>query len=85
MSKGVKIKSLDLHGLTPDEALGLVDKFLMASHDSKATRIKIMTGKGKGIIRKEVTSYLKKAGYHWQFEKTASGAANEGVLIVFLD
>ncbi len=70
--------TLDLHGFTQDEALSAVDAFLMR-HQSK-TRLRIVTGKGKGVLQKAVAQYLKTAGYPFDYEK-----GNTGVLLVFGD
>jgi hypothetical protein len=44
-----------------------------------------MTGKGLGILRKEVSAYLKLGGYHFEAETLPSGKKNEGVFIVFMN
>jgi dsDNA-specific endonuclease/ATPase MutS2 len=50
-----------------------------------AKRVRIMTGKGSGQVRKVVTDYLRKGGYPFEQEKLPGGGRNEGVLVVFLD
>ncbi|MCB0361220.1 MAG: Smr/MutS family protein [Bdellovibrionales bacterium] len=76
---------LDLHGKNQDEVFDLVDRFVWDQSKKGLSRIRIMTGKGKGLVRKQVVDYLKKAGYPWQYERLPSGEFNEGVLIVFID
>ena len=49
---------IDLHGLTVDEALPLVDKFLHAAFRARYYRVWIIHGKGLGILRQEVGDYL---------------------------
>ncbi len=44
-----------------------------------------MTGKGLGILRKEVSAYLKLGGYHFEVETLPSGQKNEGVFVVFMN
>ncbi|MBT4762396.1 MAG: Smr/MutS family protein [Bdellovibrionaceae bacterium] len=73
---------LDLHGYKKDEVFDAVDAFIM-KHQNKA-RVKIMTGKGAGIVHKEVLKYLKQAHYSHEFEKLPSGAPNHGVLIIHI-
>jgi DNA-nicking Smr family endonuclease len=51
---------LDLHGLTVDEAIPLVDRFLHQSFKAGLYRVWIIHGKGTGVLRSEVTYYLKK-------------------------
>ena len=76
-----KNPTLDLHGVTEDEVFDLVDRFL-----TKATSpvVRIMPGKGKGIIKKKLIEYLKLAKYSWTYEKLANGKPNEGVLVIHL-
>ena len=51
---------LDLHGLRVDEAIPLVDRFLHQSFKAGLYRVWIIHGKGTGVLRSEVTYYLKK-------------------------
>jgi DNA mismatch repair protein MutS2 len=51
---------LDLHGLTIDEAIPLVDEFLYKSFQSHIHRIWIIHGKGSGVLRDAVRRYLSK-------------------------
>ena len=74
---------LDLHGARQEEVIDRVDRFIVKSNDAGLAKVRIMTGKGKGIVQKTVIEYLKLGGFPWQFEKTAKGV-NEGVLVVFL-
>jgi len=74
---------LDLHGATKDEVWDRVEKFL--THQKNDKPVRIITGKGKGIVKAEVQKYLKLARYHWSFEKTKNGSVNDGVLVVFLN
>ena len=72
--------TLDLHGYKKDEVFDAVDAFIM-KHQNKA-RIKIMTGKGAGIVQKEVIKYLKQAHYSYEYEKLPNGKPNQGVLVI---
>ncbi len=49
---------LDLHGLTIDEAIPLVDKFLYKSFQTGLRRVWIIHGKGSGILRRAVRQHL---------------------------
>ena len=51
---------LDLHGLTIDEAIPLVDGFLYKSFQAHVHRIWIVHGKGSGILREAVRRYVAK-------------------------
>ncbi|MGE3974516.1 MAG: Smr/MutS family protein [Bdellovibrionales bacterium] len=75
---------LDLHGKTKEEVFDLVDRFLVRAQESDLKKVRIMTGKGRGIVQAETLRYLKLGGFHWNHEKNAKGQVNEGVLIIFL-
>jgi DNA mismatch repair protein MutS2 len=49
---------LDLHGLTVDEAMPIVDKFLHKSLKAGLRRIWIIHGRGTGVLRKAVRQHL---------------------------
>ncbi len=70
-----KIKTLDLHGFTEDEVFTSMDKFITKHSNEKLLRI--IPGKGKGIVRNKALEYLKKAHYPYRME-------NEGSLLIFL-
>ncbi len=76
--------TIDLHGFTTDQVYDALDRFLLKASQAGAPRAKVITGKGKGLVLKETKAYLAQAGYQFQFEKTAGGKDNEGVLIVFV-
>lgn len=79
------MKSIDLHGYKADEVFDALDTFLQKASQSGQNRVKIITGKGKGIVQKETEKYLKMAGYPFQKEKMDNGKINDGVLIVFVE
>jgi DNA mismatch repair protein MutS2 len=53
-------RDLDLRGMTGDEALPLIDKFIDNACLAGLHRIDIIHGKGTGALRKKVTSYLER-------------------------
>jgi dsDNA-specific endonuclease/ATPase MutS2 len=73
---------LDLHGCRAEEIPDKVDKFIVDAQNAGLPRVKIMTGKGKGIVQKEVIAYLKLGKYPWKFETNARKETNEGILVV---
>lgn len=73
---------LDLHGCLAEEIPDKVDRFITDSQKSGLHRVRIMTGKGKGIVKKEVIAYLKLGKYTWNFETNAKRETNEGVLVI---
>lgn len=78
-----KLPTLDLHGFKKDEVFDAVDKFIMKHHSKP--RVRIMPGKGAGIVRDELLRYLKQGGYPWSYEPLPNGAKNTGSVLVFLD
>ncbi len=76
---------LDLHGFKTADVPDAVDRFLVKSMRAGHKRVKIMTGKGTGQVKKVVTDYLKLGGYPFEQERSPGGGRNEGVLVVFLD
>ena len=52
------VPSLDLHALTVVEALPKVDEFLHSSFQAGYFRVRIVHGKGTGVLKIEVARYL---------------------------
>jgi DNA mismatch repair protein MutS2 len=52
------VPSLDLHALTVVEALPRVDEFLHDSFRAGYFRVRIVHGKGTGVLKVEVARYL---------------------------
>lgn len=77
------LKTLDLHAFREDDVFDAVEDFL--NKNTNQSEVRIMTGKGKGIVLKKVKEYLKLAGYPSRFEKQADGNMNTGVLIIKMD
>lgn len=76
---------LDLHGYRTDEVADAVDRFLVNAQRKGAGRVRIMTGRGTGAVRKAVMDYLRLGGFPFENERLPNGSKNEGVLVVFLD
>jgi DNA-nicking Smr family endonuclease len=55
----VQTVELDLHGMTVEEAIPLVDKFLQKNYLAHECRVWIVHGKGQGILREVIRQYLK--------------------------
>jgi DNA mismatch repair protein MutS2 len=49
---------LDLHGLTVDEAIPLVDTFLYKSSKAGLRRVWVIHGRGTGVLRQAIRRYL---------------------------
>ncbi len=83
MGKNKKAPLLDLHGLSIDQVYDAIDRFLRKHQNTKT--VHIMTGKGKGLVKKETEQYLKQAGYPFKPLRLENGKINPGVLVVFND
>jgi DNA mismatch repair protein MutS2 len=55
----MKPDELDLHGMTVEEAIPVVEQFLNKAARARRHRVWIVHGKGTGTLRSEVRSYLK--------------------------
>ena len=53
-------RDLDLRGMTSDEAIPIVDKFLDTAMLAGLNRVDIIHGKGTGALRKKISDYLAK-------------------------
>jgi DNA-nicking Smr family endonuclease len=82
---GIIRASIDLHGKTVEQAEPLIDQFIHRLADQSGGRARIIVGKGTGAIKNFTTSYLKRAGYSFEFERLSSGQRNDGVIVIFLD
>jgi len=76
MAKAREISTeVDLRGLTVDEALEKVDKYLDDASLAGAPSVRIIHGKGTGALRKAVTDHLK---YHRLVSSYRLGGLGEG-------
>ena len=85
MGKGRTIKpEINLLGLTVDEAIMELDKYLDDACLSHLNSVRIVHGKGTGALRKGVHEYLKKQSYVKSFRLGEFGEGDAGVTIVEL-
>ena len=83
MSKSSLISpEINLLGLTVDEAISRLDKYLDDAYISKLPQVRIVHGKGTGALRNGVTSYLKGVSYIKSFRLGEIGEGDSGVTIV---
>jgi DNA mismatch repair protein MutS2 len=68
-------RELDLRGMTGDEALPLVDKFIDAAILAGLHRVDVIHGKGTGALRRRVTEFLAE---HPRVRSYRLGEWNEG-------
>ncbi len=50
---------LDLHAFRPDEAASAAEEYISACHAEGITEVKIIHGKGKGMLRRTIHSMLE--------------------------
>lgn len=75
---------LDLHCLTVDEALLQVDDFLYESYAAGMFTVRIVHGKGTGVLRNAIRDYLSRYHLVKSFRWAMHGEGGGGVTIVKL-
>ncbi|MGN0437340.1 MAG: endonuclease MutS2 [Lachnospiraceae bacterium] len=85
MSKAKTIKpEINLLGMTVDEAIMELDKYLDDACLSHLNQVRIVHGKGTGALRKGVHEYLRRQKYVKSFRLGEFGEGDAGVTIVEL-
>ena len=85
MNKSRTIKpEINLLGLTVDEAIMELDKYLDDACLSHLSQVRVVHGKGTGALRKGVHEYLRKQKYVKSFRLGEFGEGDAGVTIVEL-
>lgn len=82
-SKSVS-SEINLLGMTVDEAIPIVDKYLDDCFMAKFSPVRIVHGKGTGALRNGIHSYLKTNKYVDSFRLGTFGEGEMGVTIVSL-
>ena len=83
MSKAASIShEINLLGLTVDEAVAKLDKYLDDAYISRIPQVRIVHGKGTGALRNGVTAYLRSVPYIKSFRLGEIGEGDTGVTIV---
>lgn len=83
LSKAASVSAeLNLIGLTVDEALSKLDKYLDDAYLSHLPKVRIVHGKGTGALRSAVQSHLKHVSYVKTFQLAEYGEGDAGVTIV---
>ena len=75
---------LNLLGMTTDEALNELDKYLDDARMSHLSSVRIVHGKGTGALRKAVHNYLRKQKWIKNYRLGDFGEGDAGVTIVQL-
>ena len=75
--------TLDLHTFAPKDSTSVVDEYLDACLDKGIFEVRIIHGKGKGILRKTIHTFLKTHPLISSF-KLDSGPSGWGATIAYL-
>ena len=82
MSKSASVSTeINLIGMTVDEALAHLDKYLDDASLAHLPSVRIVHGKGTGALRKAVHSHLKRCKYVKSFRLGEFGEGDAGVTI----
>ena len=85
VNKSMNIKpEINLLGMTVDEAVTVLDKYLDDACMSHLNQVRVVHGKGTGALRKGVHEYLKRQSYVKSFRLGEFGEGDAGVTIVEL-
>ncbi len=76
--------TLDLHGLTVDEARNAVSQFLMRSFTQHLRVVKIIHGKGAAILRNKVYQWLPQSSDVLAYCSTIASEGGTGAVYVLL-
>ncbi len=84
-SKTMSLSSeLDVRGETVESAIMLIDKFLDDAILSSLGQVRIIHGKGTGMLRRGIHSYLKRLSYVKSYRLGVFGEGDSGVTVVEL-
>ena len=68
--------------MTVDEATSVVEKFLDDAYLAGLHEVRIIHGKGTGLLRKGIHNYLRSNPYVEEFHLGAYGEGDSGVTII---
>jgi DNA-nicking Smr family endonuclease len=74
---------LDLHTFQPKEAASVVDEYLRVCHEKEILEVKIIHGKGKGVLLRTVHALLEKHPLVSKFKLDSEGSG-WGATLVYL-
>ena len=75
---------LDLHGMTVAEMLPVLDDFLYRSYRAGLSRVRVVHGKGTGILRQEVRRLLSSHQLVSGFRPSDRCDGGDGAVDVYL-
>ena len=76
---------LQLRGMRQRDAVSALDKYIDDAYRSQAPFVRIVHGKGQGVLRKAVREYLSKHPLISSFRSGAEGEGDTGVTIARFD
>ena len=83
MSKSMSISpEINLIGMTVDEALPQLDKYLDDAYLAHLSQVRVVHGRGTGALKNAVHRHLKKLKYVKSFRLGVFGEGDTGVTIV---
>lgn len=80
----VTAEACDLHGMSVDEALPLLDKFIDTAYYQGLPQLRIIHGKGTSALRRAVHAHLETLPYVKRYRLGHPGEGDSGVTIVEL-
>jgi DNA-nicking Smr family endonuclease len=75
---------LDLHAFQPADCKSLVPEYLQACRDKGIAQVRIIHGKGRGVLRKSVQSILARDPAVLEFHQAEENAGGWGATIIVL-
>ena len=82
-SKNAKVE-FDIRGKTFEEAEPILEKALDDAYLASLDHIRIIHGKGTGMLRKKVKEYLRTHASIKKYEEAEPGEGGSGVTIAYL-
>jgi len=79
--KSSVVPELDLRGMAADEALAVLDNYLDSAYLANLESVRIIHGKGTGVLRSAVQDELRRSKYVKSFRIGAYGEGDSGVTI----
>ena len=76
---------LDLHGLTVEEGLDVLDKYLDKAYLYGISPVRLVHGHGTGKLRKAIREFLKEHPHVARFNPASPSHGGDGATTVYLE